>query len=102
MKKYRFASCVRKACADPNRDNLVLKKAKRILFVFVLAISSTSLFSTTITLVHSNDTHGRFVPYSRTDRGQERLIGGMEAVSHYLNQIRTQIRMCWSSIRAIL
>ncbi len=54
-----------------------------LLFVLVCP-----LLAETIIIVHSNDTHGIYKPYqSMTDKG-ERLVGGMEAVSHYLNQIR--------------
>jgi 2',3'-cyclic-nucleotide 2'-phosphodiesterase (5'-nucleotidase family) len=42
----------------------------------------------TIHLVHSNDTHGTFMPYTIMDGESRRLIGGMEAASHYLNEIR--------------
>lgn len=48
------------------------------------------LFSETITLLHSNDIHGTFRPYEIKISGRERLIGGMEAVSHYINEIRAK------------
>jgi 5'-nucleotidase/UDP-sugar diphosphatase len=46
------------------------------------------LFSETITFIHSNDTHGNFKSYKIKGENGERLIGGMEATSHYLNNIR--------------
>ncbi len=42
----------------------------------------------TIHLVHSNDTHGTFMPYTITDGEKQRPIGGMEAAYHYLHGIR--------------
>jgi 5'-nucleotidase/UDP-sugar diphosphatase len=42
----------------------------------------------TIHLLHSNDIHGAFLPYNYMVDGTKRLIGGMETVSHYLNEIR--------------
>lgn len=56
---------------------------------FIILVSCDSpQMSQTITLVHSNDTHGRFLPYTIKQDGEERLVGGMKAVSHYLNEIR--------------
>lgn len=60
-------------------------------FVFVLGLNlACSLFSEEIVLIHSNDTHGVFKPYKINIDGKERLVGGMEAASHYLNQIRAR------------
>ena len=42
----------------------------------------------TIHLLHTNDTHGTFLPYTVMDGEAKRLIGGMEAASHYLNEVR--------------
>ena len=61
------------------------RKAFSVLLVFGLACS---LFPETITLIHSNDTHGTFKPRQITVNGRERWIGGMEAASHYINRIR--------------
>ncbi len=43
-----------------------------------------------IAIVHSNDTHGTLKPYKIDRQDKERFVGGMEAVSHYLNQIRAK------------
>ena len=43
-----------------------------------------------IVLIHSNDTHGTFKPYEYNINGEDRLVGGMEAVSHYLNKIKAE------------
>ncbi|MCJ7580261.1 MAG: bifunctional metallophosphatase/5'-nucleotidase [Candidatus Aminicenantes bacterium] len=59
-----------------------------ILSLVILALFDLPLMSTTLTIVHSNDTHGRYRPYTIKQDGEDRLIGGMEAVSHYLNAIR--------------
>lgn len=42
----------------------------------------------TITLIHSNDTHGMYKPEKMKWNDEERWVGGMEAASHYINQIR--------------
>jgi len=54
--------------------------------------SSSEKISSTekIILIHSNDTHGTFKPYEYNINGEDRLVGGMEAVSHYLNKIKTE------------
>ncbi len=46
------------------------------------------LFPEKITFIHSNDTHGNFKSNKIKVENRERLIGGMEATSHYLNKIR--------------
>lgn len=65
---------------------------RRVFFV-VLVLSLKfgmicPLFPETISLIHSNDTHGTFKPYMIKEKNAERLIGGMEAASHYINKIR--------------
>jgi 5'-nucleotidase/UDP-sugar diphosphatase len=42
----------------------------------------------TIHVLHSNDTHGTFLPYNIMVGETQRLVGGMETLSHYLNEIR--------------
>lgn len=68
-------------------------------FVLILALtwsaacqSSSEKVSSSekIILIHSNDTHGTFKPYEFNFNGEDRLVGGMEAVSHYLNKIKTE------------
>lgn len=73
------------------KKNLPLKEIFPIalLFIFLLGIISP-LLSESVTLIHSNDTHGNYKPYKvKTDNG-ERLVGGMEAASHYINEIRAK------------
>jgi len=59
-----------------------------ILSLLVLVSINLPLLSKTITIIHTNDTHGRYLPYIIKRAGEDRLVGGMEAVSHYLNAIR--------------
>jgi 5'-nucleotidase/UDP-sugar diphosphatase len=61
-----------------------------VLFVLILSFSCQKKPSepVTIHLVHSNDTHGTFMPYTIKDGERQRPVGGMEAASHYLNEIR--------------
>jgi 2',3'-cyclic-nucleotide 2'-phosphodiesterase (5'-nucleotidase family) len=74
----------------------VLKKYNRlfiillVLFILSLSFSCQKQISepVAIHLVHSNDTHGTFMPYTIMDGEKQRLIGGMEAAYHYLNEIR--------------
>jgi 2',3'-cyclic-nucleotide 2'-phosphodiesterase (5'-nucleotidase family) len=42
-----------------------------------------------ITLLFTNDIHGVFNPYHIEKEGWHRLVGGMEALSHYVNKIRS-------------
>jgi 2',3'-cyclic-nucleotide 2'-phosphodiesterase (5'-nucleotidase family) len=42
----------------------------------------------TLLIIHSNDTHGTFLPYSLKIDESKRLVGGMEAASHYINELR--------------
>ncbi len=58
------------------------------LFLVILVSFNLPLMSETITIIHTNDTHGRFLAYTIKQDGKDKLIGGMEAVSHYLNEIR--------------
>jgi len=58
-------------------------------FIFVLGLACP-LISEEIVLIHSNDIHGVFKPYKINIDEKERLVGGMEAASHYLNEIRAR------------
>ena len=60
----------------------------RVIALIICIVSP--LYPGTITLLHSNDTHGTYRPYKIRKDGIERLVGGMEAVSHYLNGIRAR------------
>ena len=60
----------------------------RIIALIICIVSP--LYPSTITLLHSNDTHGTYRSYKVRKDGAERLVGGMEAVSHYLNGIRAR------------
>jgi 2',3'-cyclic-nucleotide 2'-phosphodiesterase (5'-nucleotidase family) len=74
----------------------VLKEQRRLFIISILAL--VLLFSwscqnqpsepVTIHLVHTNDTHGTFMPYTIMDGEKQRPIGGMEAAYHYLDEIR--------------
>ena len=54
--------------------------------IIVLSCTSTPK---TLVLLHSNDTHGTFHPQRIRVDGKMRLIGGMQAASHYINKIRS-------------
>lgn len=41
-------------------------------------------------ILFSHDTHGTFNPYHLSQENSGRLVGGMEATSHYLNEIRAK------------
>lgn len=45
---------------------------------------------TYLTLLFTNDIHGVYNPYFIEKNGQRRLVGGMEALSHYVNVIRAK------------
>ncbi|MFQ6069452.1 MAG: bifunctional metallophosphatase/5'-nucleotidase [Candidatus Aminicenantales bacterium] len=42
----------------------------------------------TITFIHTNDVHGIYKPYEIKISGKKRMVGGMETLSHYLNELR--------------
>ncbi len=42
----------------------------------------------TLLIIHSHDTHGTFLPYNLKIDETKRMVGGMEAFSHYLNGLR--------------
>jgi len=68
--------------------------AKRILsfaLTFIFWLGATSpLRSESVTLIHSNDIHGNIKPFLMKADGGERWVGGMEAASHYLREIRAK------------
>lgn len=65
------------------------KKIGAAVLVFTIALSAACKSSPEkIILIHSNDTHGTFKPYEYDSDGKERLVGGMEAASHYINKIK--------------
>jgi len=43
-----------------------------------------------LVILFSNDTHGTFQPHKLKEGDTVRLVGGMEAVSHYVNQVRAR------------
>ena len=58
------------------------------LSLLIILFFSQTLLSKIVTIVHSNDMHGRYLPYTIKLEDSERQIGGMEAMSHYLNALR--------------
>lgn len=59
-----------------------------ILLVSPFACRPKSSSPVTLQLLHSNDTHGTFMPFMYRINDERRLVGGMETVSHYVNEIR--------------
>lgn len=60
-----------------------------LLMVCALGLLLTCRPSTdTLVILFSNDTHGSFQPHKMKYRGEVRLVGGMEATSHYINRVR--------------
>ncbi len=73
------------------RNSEVGIRAFRGALVLGLAISLVCpIFSKTITIIHSNDIHGIYKPYKIKVGEGKRLVGGMEAASHYLAKIRAE------------
>ncbi len=71
------------------------RENQRKVFLAILVLAFISgmvcpLFSEKIVLLHSNDTHGTFKPYKIKLKEGERLIGGMEATSHHINEIKAK------------
>jgi 2',3'-cyclic-nucleotide 2'-phosphodiesterase (5'-nucleotidase family) len=74
----------------PSKKSFFLKKEIfpiALALIFLLGTISP-LFSESVILIHSNDTHGTYKPYKIKADDRERLVGGMEAASHYINEIR--------------
>jgi 2',3'-cyclic-nucleotide 2'-phosphodiesterase/3'-nucleotidase len=46
--------------------------------------------STSVTLIFSNDIHGVYKPYQLDHEGESRMVGGMEALSHYVRTLRAK------------
>jgi 5'-nucleotidase/UDP-sugar diphosphatase len=70
-----------------------VKKAVLFILVFCVTLAygtSCALYAEKIVLIHSNDTHGTFKPFQIKAKNGERLVGGMEAASHYINEIRSR------------
>ncbi|UCC39863.1 MAG: bifunctional metallophosphatase/5'-nucleotidase [Candidatus Aminicenantes bacterium] len=70
-----------------------MKKAFLAFLVFGLTLlfgTFHRLYAEEVILVHSNDTHGIFKPFKIKAKNGERLVGGMEAASHYINEIRAR------------
>lgn len=70
-----------------------MKKVFLVFLVFCLTLmygTSCTLHAEKIVLMHSNDTHGTFKPFKIKAKDGERLVGGMEAASHYINEIRAR------------
>lgn len=61
-----------------------------VFYSFYLLGTASPLFSESVTLVHSNDTHGIYKPYRVKEDNGERWVGGMEAASHYINEIKAR------------
>lgn len=59
-----------------------------IFFVLIFFFSPIIHYSQKIILIHSNDTHGVYKPIKIKQGDSLRLVGGMSAASHYLNQLR--------------
>lgn len=59
-------------------------------FILLVSLACTQSQSEpeTLLIIHSNDTHGVFLPYKLKVDETKRLVGGMEAASHYINDLR--------------
>jgi len=76
---------------NTRRNSDIGIKTLRATLVLGLAFSLVCpAFSKTITIIHSNDIHGTYKPFKIKLEEGERLIGGMEAASHYLDKIRAE------------
>ncbi len=61
---------------------------RSILLLLLFIVLAIPLSAETIILLHSNDIHGIYKPYQLKTDGSDRLVGGMEAASHYINSLR--------------
>jgi len=58
-----------------------------LIVLFVVQFSCKSP-SKSLVILFSNDIHGTFQPKKIRSEGKLRLVGGMEAASHYINRVR--------------
>jgi 5'-nucleotidase/UDP-sugar diphosphatase len=66
-----------------------VRKIFSVPFFLLISIAfSASLSAETVILLHSNDIHGIYKPYMLKTDSADRLVGGMEAASHYINTLR--------------
>ncbi|MFW6129006.1 MAG: bifunctional metallophosphatase/5'-nucleotidase [Candidatus Aminicenantaceae bacterium] len=61
---------------------------RRYLFFILFFNLFVNAGAESICIVHSNDTHGNYKSFKIKIDEKERLVGGMQATSHYLNSIR--------------
>lgn len=74
-----------------NIGSMIRKRGRFFLLVFfILSSGACRPAERSLVLLFSNDTHGIFQPRRIRDGDTVRLVGGMEAASHYVNQIRAQ------------
>jgi len=73
------------------------KDTPRILMPLLLCLSLIYILTAckagpagegSLLIIHSNDTHGTFLPYALDADDNKRMVGGMEAVSHYVHELK--------------
>lgn len=73
------------------RSNYLSKTLPILTLCLIIAlVLSCKPSSETFVILHSNDIHGTFQPYKLQVDDTTRLVGGMEAASHYIKQIKAQ------------
>jgi 5'-nucleotidase/UDP-sugar diphosphatase len=68
---------------------------RKFFFSFVLFLSivlASPLYADNVILLHSNDIHGIYKAFKLKSDGADRLVGGMEAASHYIDFLREKER----------
>jgi len=75
-----------------SRRIILIAKTVMIMSLMVLffAVSCKSKAPQQITILHTNDIHGHFVPETATWLDDRPLVGGMVALDHYIRQARTE------------
>jgi len=93
IKRSAELSMISKGMKIPSkyrRTSSILKALSIGLILGLCLGLAAPLYPKTITLIHSNDIHGIFKPYKLKLKDGERLVGGMEALSHYINELKIQ------------
>lgn len=49
-------------------------------------------YAETLTLLHTNDIHGVYQPFTVEVEDEKKLVGGMEALAYYVDKVRTEER----------
>lgn len=70
----------------------MFKKSFLNLVLGIVIVSTLCLvgYAETLTLLHTNDIHGIYQPFTVEVEDEKKLVGGMEALAYYVGKIRAE------------